>query len=343
MNIGRVLKSIGTAALLSSSACSGTYKQNLDFNPTEPLRVAVLPFVMVDDKGAIVPEESRLIVDNVSLISKKQEETPPQIVRRAALTELQKTNLDLVATALIDLDLPHHGYLTPDNKLDMKRIYDTKPADFCDKFLNCDAVLYGKVTRWDRSYYGLQTVNAVAVELKLVRARDGKVLYSATGEDTDNRGLSKGPTGWSSLVLEPIKGLDSEIIAELSHQVITKLVSPLNVKQRPVFLEAPPPAIIAVSHDAPEGRLSRTTPLVVVMYGSDGQLASFSIGESVQRVPMVERSPGHYYGEYIPLENDSFSGQPVKVFLMDKYGRTTERSISAPGVTLAGGSEKGRS
>ena len=337
MNFTRatILKSLFAFGMLTVIGCTGTFKQDLQFNPAEPLRVAVLPFVSIDEKGQIVPEEGRLLIDTLTLVSRKQEETPAQIVRRQVLTELQKTSLDLVATALIDIDLPHHGFALKDGKLDMKRIYETKPIELCTKFLNCDAVLYGKVRKWDRSYYVAQTFNSVTIELELVSAKTGKVLYSASGDDTDSRGILKGPTGYSSLVLEPIKGLDSDIIVELSRNVVHKIVEPLDSKRRPQFLEAAPPSIFAVSHDGRNGNLGRGAPLVVVMYGSDGQNAGFSIGNSIERVPMIERAPGHYYGEYIPLPSDSFSKQPVTVYLTDKYGRTTERAIPKGDLTLA--------
>jgi len=321
--------------MLTAVGCAGTYKQDLQFNPSEPLRVAVMPFVSIDDQGKIVEQEGRLLIDTISVVSRKQEETPPQIVRRQVLTELQKTNLDLVATALIDIDLPHHGYALSDGKLDMKRIYETKPNEICEKFLNCDAILYGKVRKWDRSYYVAQSVNSVAIDLELISAKTGRVLYTASAADSDSRGILKGPTGYSSLVLEPIKGLDSDIIVDLSRNVVQKMITPLDSKRRPQFLEAAPPSIFAASHDGRTGTLAHGEPLVVVMFGSEGQNAGFSIGNSVERVPMIERAPGHYYGEYIPLPSDSFSKQPVTVYLTDKYGRTTERPIPKHELTLA--------
>lgn len=323
--------------LLSAfSACAGSYKQQLDFNPAEPLRVAVLPFVSVNEKGDIVEEESRLLIDNISLISSKQDETPPQIVRRFALSELEKTNLDLVAPALIDIDLPHHGYARSDGRLDMQKVISTKPSDICERFLNCDAILYGRIVRWDRSYYGIQTVNTVGVKLELVSAKTGKTIFSATAEDSDSRGLTKGPTGFSDLALEPIRALDSDIIVALARNVVKKMIDPLNAKTKPTFLETAPPSIFAVSHDVSSGSVDRKSPLIVVMLGSEHQNASFSIGSAVEHVPMIERVPGHYYGEYIPLPTDSFADQAVSVYLTDKYNRTTERPVELKKLTLAG-------
>ncbi len=318
------------------AGCAGTYQQKVDFNPTEPLRVAVMPFVTIDKVGKATNEESRLLLDNLSLVSSKQEETPSRIVRRHVLAELPNTGLDIVSSALIDIDLPHRGFGKADGTLDVDRVLAVAPGEICVKFLDCDAVLYGKIVRWDRSYYGIQSVNTVGIDLKLVSARDGKVLFQGNAEDSESRGITKGPTGISSLVLEPIKGLDSEIIVDLSRSVVQKLLEPLNLKKRPEYLESGPPAIFATSHDAPSGILNREHPLVVVAMGSGGQNASFAIGDAVTAVPMFERSAGHYYGEYISLPGEKFSAQPVKVILGDKYGRKTEQTLSSPSVSLGG-------
>ncbi|MCC6952942.1 MAG: DUF799 family lipoprotein [Deltaproteobacteria bacterium] len=317
------------------SGCAGRYNQSLDFNPSEPLRIAVLPFVSVDGSGAIVEDEGRLVLDNLALVSKKQDDNPAQIVRKQVLAELEKTNLELVSIALIDVDLPHHGFGRPDGTIDIKKVFATAPADLCSQFLNCDAILYGKVTKWDRSYYAVQSVNSVGVELSLVAARDGRTLFTSKGEDAASRGVTKGPTGFSDLVLEPIRGLDSEIIVDLSRDVVRKMIAPLYSKSRPEFLETAPPTIFAVSHDAQSPVVSRGQPLIVVMLATPGISASFSIGNAIENVPMAERSPGHYYGEFVPLPTDRFENLPVKLTAIDKYGRTAVSTVAKPALSLS--------
>ncbi len=324
---------IVTIALLAG--CAAKFQNQVDFNPQEPLRVAVLPFVQVDDQGNFENSESRLIIDNLALLSDKLEQTPAQIVRKQTLAALKATSLDVLSPVLIDIDLPHYGFAKAGGGLDLVKLYSTKPDQLCTKFLNCDAVLYGKVFKWDRSYYAIQSVNSIGVELTMVSARNGKVLFSAKGEDSESRGITKGPTGFSDLVIEPVKGLDSEIIVELAARTVEKMIEPLDARKRPEFLTAEPPSIFAASHDKPAGSLVRGSELVVVMMGSPRQQASFSIGNTIQSVPMFERSPGHYYGEYVPLPEDNFAPQNVVVSLRDQYGRTTERKISLPPVGLS--------
>jgi len=313
------------------SACAGQFKSQLNFNPQEPLRVAVLPFVTIDKTGKIEDKEARLIVDNLSILSKDLEQTPAQIVRKQVLIELKRSPLDLLSTALIDIDIPHHGFAVPGGKVDLAKLYNTNPTDLCTKFLTCDAVLYGRVTEWDRSYYGIQSVNSVGIELNLVSAKTKKVLFSSTAKDSESRGLTKGPTGYTALVLEPVKGLDSQIIVDLARRIVSKMLAPLEAKNQPEFLQSEAPAIFAVSHDAPTGRFNGA--LLVLMMGSSGQTGSFSIGRTIKNVPMFERSPGNYYGEYIALPTDSFREQDVIVSLRDRFGRVTESKVALPSLT----------
>ena len=320
--------------LCALSACQGTYTHQLNFNPSEPLRVAVLPFTALDSQGKPHELEGRLLVDNISLVSSESLDSPTQILRKLTLAELERSGLDVLAAALIDIDLPHHGFGRDDGTLDLEKLYRTSPKDLCTNFLTCDAVMYGNVKKWDRTYLGLQSINTVALDLKLVSARDGKVLFETAAEDSDSRGLTKGPTGLSSLVLEPIKGLDSDIIAALARNLVAQMLEPLDVSKKPEYLASAPPAVMAVSHDAPSSGLSRKQPLVVVMFGTPASQASFSIGSTILNIPMVERSPGHYYGEYLPLASDRFSAAEVKVFLADKYGRTTQQKIARAAISL---------
>jgi hypothetical protein len=55
---------------------------------------------------------------------------------------------------------------------------------------------------------------------------------------------------------------------------------------------------------------------------------SFSIGNAIRDVPLVERSAGHYIGEYIPTAGDRFENQQVTVTLEDEVGRKTSQTLS---------------
>ena len=320
------------AAFLSS--CSGTYTHTLAFNPAEPIRVAVLPFIEVNSKDEIVNESPDLLIDSVSVVSSELGATPAQYTRALVQRELSESGLDVISPTLIDSKLSHNGFDDPKVGMNLHKLRNADLKELCSKLLACDAVLLGKVTRWDRSYYGIQSVTSVGVDLQLVAANDRRVLFGGKAEDSESRGLTKGPTGLSDLVLEPIKGLDNKITEELAAQIVKKLLVPLRIEKRPEFLESAPPMILASAHDQDGGHLSASQPLTVLMLGTPRQSASFSIDKEIEHIPMVEKDEGHYVGKYYPLPTDHFERRPIVVSLADSFGRVTTQKLGGEPLSL---------
>ena len=324
-----------SAALLAASvlgACAGSYKQTINFDANEPIRVAVLPFVYEDPKGQIVDLRPDLLIDNVPVVSSKLEEAPISFVKKTVSANLEKTGMDIVPSAVVESAFHHHAM---SNKLvlETKKIYEIKPQELGD-LLDADAVLYGRITEWDRSYYGVETVNSVGIKLSLVSTKTGKELFAAEAKDTDSRGISKGPTGYSSLIVEPVKGLDNEIIIDLARDMVEKMLEPLYLRNRPEFLKSVAPSIYASSHDHSDGLIEPGGHLTVIALGTAGKAASFSIGGKIVNIPMLEKEDGHYIGEYYPLPYDKLSKEQVIVTLADPYGRTTEQKVGMGPVSV---------
>ncbi len=329
-------KILALAAALLAAGCQASYKHTLNFNPSEPLRIAVLPFAQVDSDGNLVRADESLLIDSVALISSRQRETPAQFMQSLVQSELSNASLDVITPAIVEADLLHNGFSTREGSgvtVDLNKLFATDAQTLCGKMLACDAVMYGKVTRWDRSYYGIQSVATVAIRLTLVSAKGNKVLYDIEAQDADSRGITKGPTGFSNLAIEPLRGLDSAIIQNLARDVADKAIEPLSSRGRPEFLKAAPPFIIASGHDAFEGRIPEGGKVVVVAFGSPKQIATFSVGHIASGIPMLERAPGHYVGEFIPLSSDSFADQHIVVSLMDEFRRTTSQKLSRSAVS----------
>jgi hypothetical protein len=304
------------------SACSGRYKHTLQFDTREPLRVAVLPFIEVDRENKIV---------------ERKESSPPAVyLRKLVQNELRLTGLDVLSPGLVDSNLSHNGFddVTTASRLNLEKIQQADPKDLCTRVFSCDAVIFGKVTAWSQDYYGIQSVNSVGLDLKMYSAKDRKILFSASAEDSESRGLTKGPTGFSDLLIEPVRGLDRSIINELALATVKNMLKPLRVESRPEFLTTAPPAIYASAHDAPAGILKKPQILNVLLFGSANKTASFSIGKAIENVPMIEKDKGHYIGKYFPLPNDAFQDQDISVALTDEFGRTTRQTIGTSSLSL---------
>ena len=317
---------------LIATGCAGSYTpKTLDFNPSEPIRIAVLPFAQVGEDGRLTRVDENLLIDNVGVVSSKLRQTPAQFVQSLTQTKLSQASFDVIPPALVDAELIHAGFgVAASNPvaIDLEKVFAADPTTLCTTVLSCDAVLYGKVTTWDRSYYGIQTVASVGITLKLVSARTKKVLYEIEAKDSESRGITKGATGFSDLVIEPIKGLDNEIITDLARDVVGRSIEPLSNRSRPEFLSTAAPFIIASAHDARSGQIAKGGKLIVVAFGSPGQAGSFDIGTAGQGIPLIERAPGHYIGEFVPMKTDSFKNMPVTVALRDQFGRVTTQKLA---------------
>jgi hypothetical protein len=329
----RLLTSLSSGILLCClAACSSMYKNQVNFDTTEPLRVAVLPFAYQNEKGEIEELKPDLLIDDIPVVSSKLEDAPANYVRKLVFSGLERTGMDLIPPAIIENAFHHHGF-SQKNILNVKKIYAVTPAELGD-LLDCDAVVYGRITDWSRSYYGIQTVNSVGLKLKIVSTKTGKVLFTSEAEDSDSRGISKGPTGWSSLIIEPVQGLDNQIITDLARTMVSKMLDPLAVRNRPEFLKTPAPAIYASSHDLPGGIIRADGHLTVVLLGTPKRSASFSIGNKIQNIPMLEKDESHYIGEYYPLPSDVIANEPVTVSLTDQYGRVAIQTVGVGPVSI---------
>lgn len=313
--------------VLSLNACAGTFKNKIDFDTNEPLRVAILPFYQ-EDAGGIREEkfDSELLVDNLPLVSSKLKASPASTVQSFVQERLKKTGLDTVSPGYVQAQLGHHGFVI-EKKLAVKKILETSPKRLCELLL-CDAVLYGKLTRWTRSYYGVQSVNTVGIDLKLVRAADNKVLFESSGEDSQRRGLTGLPTGFSSIAVEPILGLDNAEIVALSEEIVEKVMKPLYVSNRPEYLNSMGPAIFGATHTGKSAPPSEQHPLTVLVLGTPKVQGFFTVGKSGSRVPLFEQEEGHYVGEFVPLDSASKeNGGDIFVTLRDSFGRKAELTI----------------
>lgn len=317
------------------AGCSGTYQHKIDFDRDYPLRVAVLPFYQVDGSGKFVEDDGSIAIDQLPAFSDVEKEAPPEYLRKLVQSEIVGTSLDPITPIIVDRNLSHSGYTKPRSlDLDLQRIIQVPPKELCTRILSCDAIMYGKVTNWDRSYYGIQAVSRVGFELKVVSAKSGKVVFETTAYDSDGRGILKGPTGFSDLVVAPLEGLDNSVITGLAKRVVRKAIEPLKVPTKEQLEERSPPSIFAATHDAFSGVLKRDQVLTVLIFATSASTATLSIGSAVKDIPIIERSPGHYVGEYHPSKSDAFVNAPVSVALVDKLGRRASLQIGRGELTL---------
>ena len=311
-----------------TTGCSLKQTQTLTFDPTKPLRVAVLPFYQQED-GEFINKDTSIFLNESK---DDDEDKAPEILRELVSQELSQTNFDIVPYWKVRADLVHNNY-TLDSSFDYQKILSTSPKTLCE-LLGCDALLYGEVLSWGQSYYVAQSVSSVNLSLAMKRAQDGKVIYQTSVDNASSSGITGGPTGYTSLVLEPLKGLREGGLYQLANETVEAAIAPLVARNRPEFLDTVPPVILGSSHSAPTGTINPRTGLTVLAIGSAKKQAYFSIGDRILNIPMIEIEEGHYRGHYFPLPGESFHDEVVTITLNDRFGRSADKPIGLSRVHL---------
>lgn len=303
------------------AGCQSKTTVLVPYSSLEPLRVLILPFAQIDKEEKLTSENGELLIDEVPLLSSKLENTPGELLRQYVTEELTHSPLEIISPFLVNLELPHHGFSFPDESINFEKLYRTPAKELCNHFLDCDAVLYGHVTEWERNYYGIESVLNVGLKLKLVGAKNEAVLYEAIAKKSDRSGLTGGPTGLSDLLIEPLKGLDSEKLSRVAEKVAVSATRGLSYHSE--LERSPAPIILAASHTPNHLSSKSPSPLLVLAYGTAGCQALFSVGAPAKWIPMIEVEPGQYVGEYHPFSDEVISKAPVRVELKSKIGRST--------------------
>jgi cell division septation protein DedD len=85
------------------------------------------------------------------------------------------------------------------------------PPQKLGEALGADALLYGKVTKWNKYYAIIHSTLVAGLELKLVDTRTGELLWRGQRVDREFEGLIKIPTGIIRAIADPISGIISTI------------------------------------------------------------------------------------------------------------------------------------
>ncbi|MDD2943590.1 MAG: hypothetical protein PHC51_11575 [bacterium] len=321
---------------LSLASCGPSITTSLSYPHSQSLRLLVLPVIERPTENATI--DHSIIFDHLPDLGDKNMDTPAEYLRNLVLNELSaSTDMDLIPSAYIDAELSHHGFADKDGKINLNELYRTPAEVLCNEIFDCDAVLYSELNEWQRNYYALYSNNSVSFSLRIVAlatrlsadSNSGEeIVFSTSAHDSSSSGLFKAPTGYVSLALEPIKGVNKEVIENLAEDMVEKALEPLKTGKRSEFLKSPPPAIYAVAHNADGGNINGK--LTVLMSATPDMQASFSLGNSVENIPMTEKDSGNYIGFYYPNSNDSFTNADLQVTIIDRWGRKTTSKYNVP-------------
>lgn len=199
---------------------------NMTGNVKDPkiLRIAVLPFETA--RGG-------------------QEENG-EYLRKQVFINLKKGGYNLVERFVVDGALKKNDWNYPYLK-------EVAPQRLGEA-LGADAIIYGKVSCWDKSYLAVHSSITIGSGIKLVDARSGEVLWESDYKRTDFDGLFKVPTGITSAALSPIlfitkKENQFRLANDVAREMVSYLVDPKKIDSPPHFKK---PVLIASTEKALE-------------------------------------------------------------------------------------------
>ncbi|MBI4003905.1 MAG: DUF799 family lipoprotein [Candidatus Omnitrophica bacterium] len=102
------------------------------------------------------------------------------------------------------------------------------PLQQLAKALEVDSVLRGTVTGYGRTYAVVESWVKAELQVDLVDAQSGTVIWSEKQKGSRTAGIFKGPTGYKSLATAPISGMKTSNLERVSNNLTHKLAEALN-------------------------------------------------------------------------------------------------------------------
>lgn len=238
-----------------------------------PSRVAVLPFSNETSNPEAATQVRRIFYNYFSSLNYRDAEI--YTVDEAVKEQIELANL------------------APGEELPWKNI--------CQK-LNVDGFITGTVHDYGKMYAVLYSQTAVSIGVQFRSCENGSFIWQQEVEGTKRDGdLPLSPTGLAAAIVttyfrhQDMSAL--EVAAKLSMDLTLTMPNPPS-------LLAVPPKINFFLHNGSGRLLLPGQQLKVVMRGAARANAYWSIPGITSRLPMQEKEPGTYIGEYEVQPND---------------------------------------
>lgn len=182
--------------------------------------------VQVSNKFAA---NDRLPSLKVAILPLNGKQDGAEFFREALHAALTDTSLNISEKFVVDGIIKKNGWNTPE------KLFAIPPQKLGEAF-GADALLYGKVTRWNKYYAIIHSTLVVGLELKLVDARTGELLWRGEQVDREFEGLIKIPTGIISAFVNPLlfvgqkSNLDA-LASKVARNITESLRKPSEIKE----------------------------------------------------------------------------------------------------------------
>jgi hypothetical protein len=143
-------------------------------------------------------------------------------LRTYLASDLQDSPFEILELQQVDAALASLGWKDDDP------LPEDLPLQQLAKTLGADSVLRGTVTGYGRTYAVVESWVKAELQVELLDADSGTVIWSEKKKDSRTAGLLKGPTGYKSLATAPITGMKTSNLERVSNNLTHKLAEALN-------------------------------------------------------------------------------------------------------------------
>ncbi|OQY17517.1 MAG: hypothetical protein B6I32_00435 [Desulfobacterium sp. 4572_20] len=239
-----------------------------------------------------------------------------EVVRRTFYNHFSSLRYGDLELFKVDQRLKKAGFTDADeiNKLSPQRL---------GKILGVDAVIYGRITHYDRAYAGVYSKVTVGAAVKMVDTKANKFLWSGQHVQSKHQGgVPTTPVGLIMTAISTAANIRQIELLRTSDDLFRGMVKTIPC---PTVAEASrPPAIKMLVHDAVGSAKKAGDIIKVVLEGDPHCAASFDIGDFKQGIEMKEIQSGFYEAKYQVLPGDNAHEAIITGCLTDEMGNTAK-------------------
>ena len=294
----------------------------------------ILPGCVVATKKGVVPPPIRSLYEGefkvgeylkdhqpktVAILPFKNEtkkEEAFEIVRRTFYNHFSSLRYGDLELFKVDQRLKKTGFTDPDeiNKLSSQRL---------GKILGVDAVIYGRITHYDRAYAAVYSKVSVGAAVKMVDTKTNEFLWSGQHVQSKHQGgVPTTPVGLIITAISTAANIRQIELLRTSDDLFRDMVKTI---PGPTVAEASrPPAIKMLVHDAVGSPKKAGDIIKVALEGDPHCAASFDIGDFKQAIEMKEIQSGFYEAKYQVRPGDNAHEAIITGYLTDERGNTAQ-------------------
>lgn len=213
--------------------------------------------------------------------------------------------------------------LLQENKLLERTAWNRLPERRLGELLNVDMLMRVKITRFGATYVIIQSNTGAGAEVELIDVPSGITLWQIHKEVSTSRGITGLPTGLSSVVLEPIRGMGQggqiDLMRQLGIAIAASLDPNFNKEKNAPAVPRPEIQQVRAQYDGSKRYLD------VEIQATPDCHVTFEYIEFSSPYPCHEFEPGVYRAGFLFPNADLLAPGKIHISVVSKSGTTTEQ------------------